>query len=86
MQRCTPASGVADSAEAQLRILGERQRWNLDTLLRLLRTHLLPEVRVAVVRGCPFPCSKALADEGGEADGAEPEHVFSDVRLLEFAK
>lgn len=67
-------------------MLGERERWNLDALLRLLQSHLLPEARAAVVRGCPFPCSKALAEDGAEADGAEPEHVFSDVRLLEYAK
>lgn len=46
-------SGVEGTAEAQLRTLGERERWSIDVLLRLL-TQLLPEVQEAAVEACPF--------------------------------
>lgn len=52
-QRCPPMSGVEGTAEAQLRTLGERERWSIDVLLRLL-TQLLPEVQEAAVEACPF--------------------------------
>lgn len=47
-------SGVEGTAEAQLRTLGERERWSIDVLLRLL-TQLLPEVQEAAIESCPFP-------------------------------
>ncbi|KAH9311798.1 hypothetical protein KI387_026833, partial [Taxus chinensis] len=54
-QRCPPLSGVEGSAEAHLRVLGERERWNVDVLLRLL-TELLPIVCHRAIKTCPFPC------------------------------
>ncbi|XP_057783915.1 uncharacterized protein LOC131001529 isoform X2 [Salvia miltiorrhiza] len=52
-QRCPPLSGVEGSIESQLHVLGERERWNIDVLLRLL-AELLPYVHKKVVETCPF--------------------------------
>ncbi|KAI9085546.1 hypothetical protein K1719_032389 [Acacia pycnantha] len=52
-QRCPPLSGVEGSVEANLRVLGERERWNIDVLLRLL-VALLPSVHQKVLETCPF--------------------------------
>ncbi|KAK3006157.1 hypothetical protein RJ639_015719 [Escallonia herrerae] len=59
-QRC-PLSGVEDSVESHLRVLGERERWNLDVLLRLL-TELLPFVHQKAIETCPF---HSVSDSGG---------------------
>ncbi|KAL0431339.1 UNVERIFIED_CONTAM: RAB11-binding protein RELCH [Sesamum radiatum] len=53
-QRCPPLSGVEGSIESHLRVLGERDRWNVDVMLRLL-AELLPYVHHNVVETCPFP-------------------------------
>ncbi|KAL0424018.1 UNVERIFIED_CONTAM: RAB11-binding protein RELCH [Sesamum radiatum] len=53
-QRCPPLSGVEGSIESHLRDLGERDRWNVDVMLRLL-AELLPCVHHNVVETCPFP-------------------------------
>lgn len=53
-QRCPPLSGVEGSAESQLRVLGERERWNVDVLLRML-TELLPIICHRAIETCPFP-------------------------------
>jgi hypothetical protein len=53
-QRCPPVSEVEGTVEAQLRTLGERRRWNVDVLLRLL-AQLLTEVQEAAIKSCPFP-------------------------------
>lgn len=53
-QRCPPLSGVEGSVESHLRVLGERERWNVDVLLRMLVV-LLPFVHQKVVETCPFP-------------------------------
>lgn len=53
-QRCQPLSGVEGSIESHLRALGERERWNIDVLLRLL-TELFPFVRKKAIDTCPFP-------------------------------
>ncbi|KAK9111100.1 hypothetical protein Scep_018619 [Stephania cephalantha] len=53
-QRCSPLSGVQGSVESHLRVLGERERWNIDVLLRML-IELLPFVHQKVVETCPFP-------------------------------
>ncbi|GLU10753.1 hypothetical protein SLE2022_275380 [Rubroshorea leprosula] len=53
-QRCPPLSGVEGSVEAHLHVLGERERWNLDVLLRIL-AELLPYVHQKAVETCPFP-------------------------------
>ncbi|KAK3036549.1 hypothetical protein RJ639_030990 [Escallonia herrerae] len=60
-QRCPPLSGVEDSVESHLRVLGERERWNLDVLLRLL-TELLPFVHQKAIETCPF---HSVSDSGG---------------------
>lgn len=52
-QRCPPLSGVEGSVESHLRVLGERERWNIDVLLRLL-IELLPYVYQKAVETCPF--------------------------------
>uniref|UniRef100_A0A5B6Z3K4 LisH domain and HEAT repeat-containing protein KIAA1468 n=1 Tax=Davidia involucrata TaxID=16924 RepID=A0A5B6Z3K4_DAVIN len=53
-QRCPPLSGVEGSVESHLRVLGERERWNVDVLLRLL-AELLPFVHRKAIETCPFP-------------------------------
>ncbi|CAI0451010.1 unnamed protein product [Linum tenue] len=53
-QRCPPISGVEGSLESHLRVLGERERWNLDVLLRML-IELLPLIRQKATDTCPFP-------------------------------
>lgn len=53
-QRCQPLSGVEGSIESHLRALGERERWNIDVLLRLL-TELFPFVHKKAIDTCPFP-------------------------------
>ena len=65
LQRCPPVSGVEGTAEAQLRTLGERERWSIDVLLRLL-TQLLPEARAAAIELCPLPnkTADAMYDAG----------------------
>ncbi|KAE8728249.1 KIAA1468-like protein [Hibiscus syriacus] len=52
-QRCPPVSGVEGSVESHLRTLGERERWNLDILLRIL-VDLLPYVHQKAIETCPF--------------------------------
>ncbi|XP_019452090.1 PREDICTED: lisH domain and HEAT repeat-containing protein KIAA1468 [Lupinus angustifolius] len=52
-QRCPPLSGVEGSMESHLRVLGERERWNIDILLRLLM-ELLPFVHHKAIETCPF--------------------------------
>ncbi|XP_078153215.1 HEAT repeat-containing protein isoform X2 [Carex rostrata] len=52
-QRCPPISGVAGSVDSYLRALGERERWNIDVLLRML-TDLLPFIHQKAVDTCPF--------------------------------
>ncbi|XP_022759283.1 lisH domain and HEAT repeat-containing protein KIAA1468-like [Durio zibethinus] len=52
-QRCPPLSGVEGSLESHLRVLGERERWNLDVLLRML-AELLPYVHQKAIETCPF--------------------------------
>lgn len=60
-QRCPPLSGVEGSIEAHLRVLGERERWNIDVLLRLL-IELLPFIYQKAVKTCPFP---SVSDSAG---------------------
>ncbi|OMO80295.1 hypothetical protein CCACVL1_13081 [Corchorus capsularis] len=52
-ERCPPLSGVEGSVESHLRVLGERERWNLDVLLRML-AELLPYVYQKAIETCPF--------------------------------
>ncbi|KAL8472622.1 hypothetical protein ACS0TY_029723 [Phlomoides rotata] len=60
-QRCPPLSGVEGSIESYLHVLGERERWNIDVLLRLL-AELLPYVYRKVVETCP---SSSVSDSTG---------------------
>ncbi|ESQ41607.1 hypothetical protein EUTSA_v10012470mg [Eutrema salsugineum] len=52
-QHCPPLSGVEGSLESHLRVLGERERWNIDVLLRMLM-ELLPDVHQKAIETCPF--------------------------------
>lgn len=54
LQHCPPLSGVEGSVESYLHVLGERERWNVDVLLRLLE-ELLPSVHKKAIETCPFP-------------------------------
>jgi hypothetical protein len=65
-QRCPPLSGVEGTAEAHLRSLGERERWNIDVLLRML-SQLLPEVRNYAFETCPYPDKVVDTDLGTDA-------------------
>ncbi|KAI8018471.1 RAB11-binding protein RELCH [Camellia lanceoleosa] len=59
-QRCPPLSGVEGSVESHLHVLGERERWNVDVLLRLL-AELLPFVHQKAIETCPFPSNSEHA-------------------------
>ncbi|KAF5750170.1 LisH domain and HEAT repeat-containing protein [Tripterygium wilfordii] len=52
-KRAPPLSGVEGSMESHLRVLGERERWNIDVLLRML-AELLPFVYQKAIQTCPF--------------------------------
>ncbi|KAA3474566.1 lisH domain and HEAT repeat-containing protein isoform X1 [Gossypium australe] len=52
-EHCPPLSGVEGSVESHLRVLGEQERWNLDSLLRIL-ADLLPHVHQKAIETCPF--------------------------------
>ncbi|KAL1205825.1 hypothetical protein V5N11_017913 [Cardamine amara subsp. amara] len=52
-QHCPPLSGVEGSLESHLRVLGERERWNIDVLLRMLM-ELLPAIHQKAMATCPF--------------------------------
>lgn len=51
---CPPVSGVEDSVESHFHVLGERERWTVDVLLRLL-LQLLPVVHQLSIDTCPYP-------------------------------
>ncbi|XP_076882453.1 uncharacterized protein LOC143530932 [Bidens hawaiensis] len=51
---CPPLSGVEDSVESHFHVLGERERWTVDVLLRLL-LELLPVVHRIAIETCPYP-------------------------------
>ena len=52
-QQCPPVSGVEGSAESYFHVFGERERWNVDVLLRLL-AELIPSVHEKAIETCPF--------------------------------
>ncbi|XP_051149752.1 uncharacterized protein LOC127264322 [Andrographis paniculata] len=60
---CPPLSGVEGSIEFHFRALGERQRWTVEVLLRLLSA-LLGHVYNNVVDTCPFA---SVLDSAGKA-------------------
>ncbi|XP_074308326.1 uncharacterized protein LOC141643185 [Silene latifolia] len=72
-QRCPPLSGVEGSLESHLRVLGERERWNIDVLLRML-SELLPHVKQKAIQTCPFSAAS-------ESDGV----LFSESLLQLYA-
>ncbi|MCO5584303.1 hypothetical protein L7F22_038227 [Adiantum nelumboides] len=80
VQRCPPVSGVEGSMEARLRVLGERERWNLDVLLRML-TDLMSEVVKLVKATCPF--RKATAEESLQI---EDELFFSESLIKDYLR
>lgn len=59
-QRCPPVSGVEGSLESYLRVLGERERWTVDVLLRLL-AEVLPFLHQKAIETCPFPSASDVA-------------------------
>lgn len=59
-QRCPPLSGVEGSIESHLRVLGERERWNVDVLLKMLM-ELLPLVHQKAFGTCPFLSTTEIA-------------------------
>ncbi|CAO2817223.1 unnamed protein product [Amaranthus hypochondriacus] len=73
-QRCPPLSGVEGSLESNLRVLGERERWSIDVLLRML-SELLPSVRQKAIETCPF---SAASESGGT--------LFSESLLQLYAR
>ncbi|CAI8594576.1 unnamed protein product [Vicia faba] len=52
-QHCPPLSVVEGCIESHLHVLGERERWNIDVLLRML-TELLSFVYQKAIETCPF--------------------------------
>ncbi|CAL0317316.1 unnamed protein product [Lupinus luteus] len=50
---CPTLSGVEGDIESHLHALGERERWNIDVLLRML-VELLPLVHQKAIETCPF--------------------------------
>ncbi|KAI4295036.1 hypothetical protein MLD38_040693 [Melastoma candidum] len=58
-QRCPPLSGVESSLESHLHVLGERERWNIDVLLRMLMD-ILPFVHQKTIQTCPFSSDSAV--------------------------
>ncbi|CAI9110642.1 OLC1v1010704C1 [Oldenlandia corymbosa var. corymbosa] len=73
VQRCPPLSGVEGSIEAHLRVLGERERWNIDVLLRLLES-LLPFLYKKSVETCPFP---SVSDSSGNLVSLQLLEVYA---------
>ncbi|XP_061337410.1 uncharacterized protein LOC133284417 [Gastrolobium bilobum] len=55
-QHCPPLSVVEGCVESHLHVLGERERWNIDVLLRTLG-ELLPLVHQKSIETCPFSSS-----------------------------
>ncbi|RHN49671.1 putative transcription factor interactor and regulator LisH family [Medicago truncatula] len=52
-QRCPTLSVVEGRLESHLHVLGERERWNIDVLLRML-VELLSLVHQRAIETCPF--------------------------------
>ncbi|CAK8533811.1 unnamed protein product [Lathyrus sativus] len=52
-QHCPPLSVVEGCIESYLHVLGERERWNIDVLLKML-TDLLSFVYQKAIETCPF--------------------------------
>ncbi|THU71901.1 hypothetical protein C4D60_Mb04t06400 [Musa balbisiana] len=76
-QRCPPLSGVEGSVDSHLRVLGERDHWNIDVLLRML-TGLLPFVHRKAIETCPF--SSAMES----LTPSEQQNSFFSTSLLQL--
>ncbi|CAL9160768.1 uncharacterized protein LOC103980791 isoform X1 [Musa acuminata AAA Group] len=76
-QRCPPLSGVEGSVDSHLRVLGEREHWNIDVLLRML-TGLLPFVHRKAIETCPF--SSAMES----LTTSEQQNSFFSMSLLQL--
>ncbi|KAL4180966.1 hypothetical protein AMTRI_Chr12g234990 [Amborella trichopoda] len=77
-QQCPPLSGVEGSVDSHLRVLGERERWNVDVLLRML-TDLLPFVHDHAIETCPFP-----SDDTESLSSPETKISFSHSMLEKY--
>lgn len=66
--------------EARLRVLGERERWNLDVLLRML-TDLLSEVAELVKATCPYREKSSNTEVP-----REEESFFSDSLIKDYLR
>lgn len=78
-QRCPPLSGVEGSVDSHLRVLGERERWNIDVLLRML-IELLPFVHEKAIATCPFTSaieSLASSENGKSFFSASLLHLYA---------
>lgn len=80
LQRCPPVSGVEGSVDSHLRVLGERERWNVIVLLRML-SHLLPFVYQNAIDTCPFSSSEFSFTTH---INSEPLNPFFSTALLEL--
>lgn len=76
-QRSPPLSGVEGSIDSHLRVLGERERWNIDVLLRMLM-ELLPFVHQKAIESCPF--STAVESR----DSPEQINTFFSASMLQL--
>ncbi|XP_027358222.1 RAB11-binding protein RELCH homolog isoform X2 [Abrus precatorius] len=72
-QHCPPLSVIEGCIESHLHVLGERERWNIDNLLRIL-VELLPLVYQKAIETCPFSSS------------VETTQVFSTTLLELYAR
>ncbi|XP_078428527.1 HEAT repeat-containing protein isoform X2 [Wolffia australiana] len=70
-ERCPPLSGVEISVESHLRFLGERERWNIEVLLRML-TEVIPFIYAEAVKTCPFVDEALASPQAGKSFFSPP--------------
>ncbi|KAL1356354.1 hypothetical protein AAHE18_05G178500 [Arachis hypogaea] len=96
-QNCPPISTVKASIDSHLHVLGERERWNIDCLLRML-VELLPVVHQKAIETCPFSSTteskkvvfsttllESYAREHVEWEAFEWMHVECFPKLIQLA-
>ncbi|XP_048129377.1 RAB11-binding protein RELCH isoform X1 [Rhodamnia argentea] len=76
-QRCPPLSGVEGSMESYLHVLGERERWNIDVLLRML-SEMLPFIYQKAIETCPF---SSASESTGTVFSSSLLELYSEGRL-----
>lgn len=76
-QRCPPLSGVEGSVESHLHVLGERERWNIDVLLRML-SEMLPFVYQKAIETCPF---SSASESTGTVFSSSLLQMYSEGKL-----